>query len=295
MGAKRKLTRDSDLYTSAMENRIMSESNPETEITSIEQVSVSYDIHWTTTWSNISREGVERNRSRDYVELLRSMSPNKLSIELSGKGKTSHHWTAEMTVKPNVIIQLNLSLPDGEIMSCYHESVISNFKDVKSLHRLVQCIVNENKMNVEINEETVELSKDGNKYKLFKNPSPRGSNNRFYSHYIRNGSRWMKCKLGEPKYMGKTVYFPVYRGDDKLTTIEFDDADTSDEFWEFADTFGYGDPIEAEGEEIYTALMNCTSYSNPNYISHPECVFSTEERRESISWYHRILSLFNDS
>lgn len=286
-----KLTRDSDLYTSAIENRVISESNSETKITSMEGMTVSYNVHWTTNWKNLSKDGVERDCNTRYIERLRSMSPNKLSIELSGRGSNSRNWTAKMTVEPNVTVYITLSLPNGDTVSGRYNTTISDFGDVKNMHQLLRWTIEDYDMNAEINKETIELSKNKHKYTLFKNIASNSEVNKLYYHYILNGNRWMKCHIGEPEYRGKTVYFPINKNDDKLTSIQFDNADASDEFWKFANNYGYGDPIEVEGETIFFAIKRCTEHSNPNFISHPECVFKEEKQKsENTSVLHSFLS-----
>jgi len=278
------LTRNSDIYNKAIEQRIINDSDSNSTINSIHFQRLSMNCEWISHWSSLSEEGTITNISQGRYKNLLSLSPSERSDRIHNN--SSHTWTIKdknLSLNFNITVKAEFESKDGLTFGGKCHVIIEDYDDVETkLSKLASAseneeininIIDDNYFNVEIRGTTYKFKKCDLEYDNytdeFSQINPEAKNKDYLEQlitYVNSDKRWVKSKIGELKFKDDKIYVPVIISESSVVHFPFKPEEKDSEIWNLLDQFSYDDPLLLEGEEVYISFNNSNRKNYGNSI-----------------------------
>lgn len=254
---QKELTRDCDIYNDAMQTRVVNNSDFSSEISDIRHIEYRIDYACDMWWSNLNREHIFENVSINRLVELTDMSEIELAEEA---GKTGGHvWRAEGTTIIELEIYYDVKLPDGEEVGLKTDFRLEKSEGYDKASGLIQLYDSKKNINIQIDGDNYTINSDFGTYSATSEALPRFRNDEEVvgqiTEYLKKGNYYARAKVGKPRHSKNTIIIPVVV-DDNEYQFEFENPKNNEEFWEFVECIGNGDPMLVENKEVYITFNN---------------------------------------
>lgn len=261
--SKEKLTRDSELYEEVMRNKVINNSEFESEFTGTVDLDYTIDYECDLWWKSLDEKEYFSNISISRLIDLQSMSEVRLAEEC-GKSLTSHTWRATGDVKFEVEVKYVIKLPDSETVVAVTSLDLNSGRDKRKAEGLVSSIVNEESVDVTLEDGLILINTGENVFKsdLVEEFDDYGKDRSDQLiNYLASEGLYVSSKIEDPRHEDNRVYIPVTVGDAKLE-FAFDEPESNQDFWEIADLYGEGDPLLMANSEVFVCLNHLDDSSD---------------------------------
>lgn len=276
------LTRDSDIYNKAIEQRIINDSDSNSNINSIYFERLSMNCEWVSHWSSLSESGTITNIRKSRYKRLLSLSPIERSNRIHNS--SSHEWTIKdknLSLKFNITVKSEFKSKDGLVFGGRCHVIIQDYEDVKNKLSKLTSISEHEKVNINIiDDDYFNVDIKGTTYKFkkceldydksddeFYQINPKANNKEYIEQlisYVNSDKKWVKSEIGELKFKDDKIYVPVIISEDSVVHYPFKPEEKDSEIWNLLDQFSYDDPLLLEGEKVYISFNNgnCKNYGD---------------------------------
>lgn len=288
--SKKRLTRDSELYEEVMRNKVINNSEFESEFTGDVDLDYTIDYECDLWWKSLDEKEYFSNISISRLIDLQSMSEVRLAEEC-GKRLTSHTWRATGRVKFEVEVEFTVKLPDSDTVVAVTSLDLNSGRDKSRTEDLVSSIVKEEAVDVTLEDGRILVNTGENVFKSdlveeFEDYGKERSDQLI--DYLASEGLYVSSTIEDPRHEDDQVYIPVTLGETNVE-FEFNEPESNQDFWEIADLYGEGDPLLMSNSEVFTCL-NHLDNSSDNLMEDGLFTVHTEPKN---SLTRNILSTLN--